>query len=52
LWSRDPPPNALYALNDHINADDGGGDNDDRHVFYKCRDIPKVKAIAFSRPNP
>ena len=28
-------------------------DNDDgRHAFYECRGIPKVQAIAFSRPNP
>ena len=45
----DPPPNALYALNDRINADD---DDDDRHAFYECRGIPKVQAIAFSRSNP
>ena len=36
----DPPPNALYALNDRINADDDN--DDDRRAFYECRGIPKV----------
>ena len=45
-----PPPDALYALNDRINADDN--EDDSRHAFYECRGKPKVQAIGFVRPNP
>ena len=54
-----------YALNDHINADNDNNNDDDnnnndddndddRRAFYECRprEILKVHAIAFSRPNP
>ena len=43
----DPPPDALFSINDHINADD-----DDRHSFCECRGIPVVQAIEFARSNP